>query len=239
MWLSDERKGSEVMVHRTAPSRRQRISVLTGVFALHAALLTFVMQQSVEVAPLVKPMVVAMIALEAERPAAAQPPPPSLPAKLADTFKPLFKLSIPAESESDSPSGASGVCSTPAVVHDALLFDPEAMAAIRNAPPETRSIADAVVIWNEGWSPAALASNGPLAVVRATIELSLSTVPDFCLDEPVAGPRLVPIPDAGATRTIFLVIGSGHWTWRQVVASSAIPATGGAVPVANTPMRAL
>lgn len=221
------------MAHRTAPSRRQQIAVLATAVALHAVLIALFFQQSVKVAPVVKPTSVAIVALDAERPVAAKPPPPTLPAKLAETFKPLIEFSFPVDSESDSPAGASGVCATPQVVLDALLLDPAALAAIRSAPPETRSVADAIVIWNEGWSPAALAPHTPLFSVRVTMEQSLSAVIDGCLDEPVVGPRLLPVPDAGGTRTIFLVFGSGNWTWRALL-TPALPATDGALTVPIT-----
>lgn len=211
--------------------------MLATVFALHVALIALFLQKSVKVAAVVEPTTIAIMALAAERPAAAEPPPPTLPAKLADTFKPLVELSIPAESETDSPAGASGVCSTPKMVLDALLLDPAALDAIRRAPPETRSVADAIVIWNEGWSPAALAPDTPLFNVRVTIERSLSTVIDGCLDEPLVGPRLFPVPDAGGTRTIFVVFGSGNWTWRALL-TPTFPATDGALAVPITPAGA-
>ena len=225
-------------MHRTAPPRHQRVAVLGTVFALHAALIFLFLWQSVEVTPVVEQTSIAMIAVDADRPAAAKPPPPTLPAKLADKFKPVNEFSVPAVSESDAPAGASGVCSTLAVVLDALLLDAAAIDAIRSAPPDARSVADAIVIWNEGWAPPALTPDAPLAVVRATIEKSLSTVTDSCLDEPVPGPRLGPIPDAGAGRTTFLVFGSGTWTWRALLTSPAIPTANGAVPAAIDPAKA-
>lgn len=220
------------MLNRAAPPRKQRAAVLATVFALHAGLIVLFLQQSVKSAPAVKPTSVAMIALDADRPAAAKPPPPSLPAKHADTFKPVVEFSLPADSESKSPAGASEVCSTLGVVLDALLLNAAAIAAIRNAPPETRSIADAIVVWNGGWSPAALAPDAPLFIVRATIERGLSELADSCLDEPVTGPRLVPISDVTGTRTIFLVFGSGNWTWRALLTPSVMPEADGTVPAA-------
>ena len=120
--------------------------MLATVFALHVAVIALFLQKSVKVAAVVEPTTIAIMALAAELPATAEPPPPTLPAKLADTFKPLVELSIPAESETDPPAAASGVCSTPKMVLDALLLDPAALDAIRRAPPETRSVADAIVI---------------------------------------------------------------------------------------------
>ncbi len=223
------------MVHRSDPPRRQRVAVLATVFALHAALFAlFLLQRPGTISPEVKRTTVAMVAIDAEQPAAAKPPPPSLPAKLADTFNPVVEFSIPADSDSDAPAGASGVCSTMGMVLDTLLLDPAALDAIRRAPPETRSVAEAIVIWNEGWNPAALELAAPLGLVRVNIEKSLSAVDEGCLDEPVAGPRLLPIPDAAGTGTIFLVFGSGNWTWRALLTPRATPAVEGGAPVPAT-----
>lgn len=223
------------MMHRAAPSRKQRVAVLATVFALHALILALFLQQSAKVAPVVTPTSVAIMALDAERPAAAKPPPPALPAKLAETFKPVVEFSVPSETVSDVPAGASGVCAIPGAVLDAVLLDPSAIAAIRAAPIETRSIADAIVIWNEGWSPASLAPEAPLLTVRINIQQSLSTIADSCLDEAVIGPRFLPIPDEGGMRTTFLVLGSGTWTWRALLTEPAVISTDEADPTTIRP----
>lgn len=198
--------------------------MLATVFALHAALLGLFLLARDPPSPPLKPATIASFALDAEKPAAAKPPPPTLPAKVADTFEPVVEFSIPEEEQSDAPAGASGPCSTLVAVLDNLLLDPVAVDAVRRAPPETRSIAEAIVLWNVGWSPAAGALDQPLAAVRANIEKSLAAVPDGCLDEPLAGPRLLPIPDVTGERTLFVVLGSGNWTWRALVTPSAPPA---------------
>ncbi len=222
------------MMRRTVQPRHQRFAVLAAVFVVHAVMIAFLLLHSTIKSQDVEPArTVALIAIDAERPAAAKPPPPALPAKVADTFVPVTELSIPADSESNSPAGASAACATLSVVLETLLLDPIAVDAIRNAPPESRSIADAIVIWNVGWAPTALTHLDPLFVVRTAIERSLSGVADSCLDEPVAGPRLVPIPDASGSRTIFVVLGSGNWTWRALLSPPPAPATEGvgSVPV--------
>ncbi len=225
------------MVHRQATPRGRKFTILGSVIALHAAIIALLLQQAADVEPPVPATSIAMIALEAERPAAAKPPPPSLPAKVADTFVPVTELSIPEDSQSDAPTGASAVCSTLDKVREGILTDPVAVDALRNAPPETRSIADAVVIWNVGWAPLALAPPAPLFTVRVAIERSLTGVPDNCLDEPVAGPRLVPIPDASGLRTIFIVLGSDIWTWRALHGPppTAVPQTTSPAPVPAPP----
>ncbi|MCY7399013.1 MAG: hypothetical protein LH466_09300 [Sphingomonas bacterium] len=185
---------------------------------LHAVLIAFFLLSSARMPETVKPTTtIALIAINAERPAAAKPPPPALPAKIADTFKPITELSIPSDSDVDAPAGATGACSTQGAVLDALLSDPVVVETVRHSPPETRSIAKAIVIWNEGWSPAAIAFDSPLGPVRANIEQSLGKIAGHCLDEPVAGPRLLPIPDGTDNGALFLVFGSGNWAWRALL----------------------
>lgn len=205
------------MVQRTVPPPRQRIVVLSAVFALHAIFLALLLRQYERAVPAVEATSIAMMTIAAERPAAAAPPPPALPAKIAKTFKPIIEVSIPAEAESDAPAGASSACSTMGAVLDALLLDPGTLVALRAAPPETRSIAGAVMMWNEGWIPAALTPDAPLWALRINVEATLAKVPDACLDEEVAGPRLLPIPEADGTSTLFVVLGSGRWMWRQML----------------------
>lgn len=211
------------MIRQVAPPRHQRAAVLGTVFALHAVLIALFLQQSVKVTPELRPTSVATVALAAERPAAARPPPPALPSKTADTFKPLLEFSIPSETDSEAEAGASGVCSTENLVLDALLLDQLALNAIRTSPPELRSIAGAIVIWNEGWNPIALDPNSPLHSVRMNVEKTLASVAPACLEDPVAGPRLLPIPDASGTQTIFVVVGSGSWTWGALLAPPLLP----------------
>lgn len=166
--------------------------------------------------PLVPPRSGSM-ALISITPQSAQgkPPPPVLPSKIADP-KPIIQSDSFSAELDPTPSGASGGCATFDLVSKSLTAEPAIAAALLATPRESRSIADAVVIWNAGWSNSASAPTDPLGPARASIEQSLRSVPDNCLDEPVAGPRLVPIPEGD--KTMFLAIGSGNWTWRQLLA---------------------
>ena len=74
------------------------------------------------------------------------------------------------------------------------------------------------VMWNAGRSNAASTVDSPLGPARAIVELSLNSVEDGCLDEQIAGPRLIPVPVPDGQSTMFLVFGSGTWTWRELVA---------------------
>lgn len=222
------------MERRAAQPGQQRIVVLAMVLVLHGAFLLLMLQRASPGIPEIKRSAISIISIDAERPAAAKPPPLALPAKVANTFKPLTEFSLSDAVESDAPPGATGACSTPQVVLDALLLDQVALDALRNSPPETRSVAEAVVMWNEGWTPFALNDVSPLRAVRINIERSLASLEDACLDEPVTGPRLLPVPDATEQGTILIVLGSGVWTWRRLINAPPMMSTDGAglLPIA-------
>jgi hypothetical protein len=221
-------------MRREPPSIRHRVGTLATVTVLHAALLALFLTQRRDVPPpIAASSSISVIAVNAEQPAATKPPP--LPAKLADTFKPVVEFSIPTESESDAPAGASGACAPEKAVLDALLIDAEAREAIRGAPPEVRTNADAIVIWNEAWNPVVAAISAPLYRVRGVVEGTLVRLAPACLDEPVTGPRLLPIPDATGERTSFIVVGSGVWTWRGLLDQPPPAGTVQAGPAAGAP----
>lgn len=206
------------MAYRTIQKRGERTAVLACVFAIHASLLLLVVLAGTKSGQSPPPSVgtLSVVSLTAEAPASTPPPPPTLPSKIVETA-PLSD-SLPAiETDVDSTTAASGGCKILEAVSAALVADPVAFAAVLAAPPETRSVADAIVLWNAGWSPVAATTEGPLSAVRKAVETSLRGIEGSCLDEEVAGPRLIPVRTG--ERTTFVVIGSGKWSWRELLMS--------------------
>lgn len=203
------------MVHRSILPRSQRVTVLTAAVVAHLSLFALLISIGSS-APLAvpRPGIISLIPLTPEV-AGGKPPPPALPSKVADPKRILPEDSFSADLD-PTPLGAADGCATFDLVAKSLTTEPNVAAAVLTTPLESRSIADAVVIWNAGWSRTAGSPGDPLGPARTVIEQSLRSVPDTCLDESVAGPRLVPIPDGD--RTMFLAIGSGNWTWRQLLA---------------------
>ena len=207
------------MTHQPAPPQSQRIGVLTTVVVLHAALLVaFLASGGAAAPPPVKSGVLSLISINADIPAQRPPPPPVLPSKVVDEIKRLTEQALTFDPDSTALAALPGQCATLDVVSKAIVADPSAVAAVVHAPPETRSIAEAIVMWNAGWSNAASTVDSPLGPARAIVELSLNSVEDGCLDEQIAGPRLIPVPVPDGQSTMFLVFGSGTWTWRELVA---------------------
>lgn len=212
-------------MRRSPPPRSQRFSVLTLVVMLHIAVIVFVLAAGGSPQAVVaKSGTTSAIMVNTAKPAERPPPPPPLPSKLVDEIKRLSEQPAAAiDPNSLAPAAAPGQCATLDAVSKAIIASPAAVTAALNAPPEARSIAEAIVMWNAQWSYAASAPESPLAPARAVVEDSLGSVEEGCLDEVIAGPRLVPVPVDDGQRTIFLVFGSGTWTWRELLSQGVEP----------------
>lgn len=220
------------MTHRSTPTRSERAAVLTAAVVAHLSIFALLISLGSAMPPPASQQGnMALISLAPEV-AQGRPPPPVLPSKAADQRKIPPQDSFSAELD-PTPLGEAGGCAIFDLVSKSLTAEPAVASAILSTPRESRSIADAVVIWNAGWSVTAGSPGEPLGPARAVIEQSLRTVPDNCLDEPVAGPRLVPIPEGD--RTMFLAIGSGNWTWRQLLTVPDPAMQAGTIEVQQVP----
>lgn len=215
------------MAHRSTSPQSERAAVLIAAVVAHLLIFAILISLGSAV-PLPAPRQgnLSLISLAPEV-AQGKPPPPILPSKIADQKKVTPQDSFSATLD-PTPLGAAGGCAIFDLVSKSLTAEPVVTAAILSTPRESRSIADAVVIWNVGWSANSGSPAEPLGPARTVIEQSLRSVPDNCLDEPVAGPRLVPIPEG--ERTMFLAIGSGNWTWRQLLTETDPALQAGVVP---------
>lgn len=202
------------MTHPAITPPSQRLTLLAAAAVLHLGLLALLLSAGWSPPLAVKPFAAMTTMTMARDRGSARPPPPALPSRLAQPQRVFREIQFSDQPDANAQDAAGGCAALP-LIANALVADPAALAAVRGAPPETRSIADAVVLWNAGWAAAASTPDMPLAPARSVVEQSLASLPDNCLDEPVAGPRLVPVADGD--RTMFMVIGSGNWTWRQLL----------------------
>ena len=202
------------MANPAIPPPSQRLTLLAAAAALHLGLLALLLSAGWLPAVPVQPLASMTTMTIARDRGSARPPPTTLPSRLAQPQR-LFREIQFSDQPDASVQDAAGGCAPLPLIAKALVADPAALAAVLGAPPENRSIADAVVLWNAGWTTAASTPGTPLAPARSVVEQSLLALPDSCLDEPIAGPRLVPVADGD--RTMFMVIGSGNWTWRQLL----------------------
>lgn len=218
------------MAHTANASGSERLVALATVVALHGIAFGVLLSQRgspAPPAPSAGALTVVAVALPA-KPAEPPPPPPALPSKLVESIEPEPPVAYSPAPDAIGLAAPVGGCPTLEMVRDAILADPAAVLSVWNAPPQTRSIAEAVVLWNVGWSESANVPAAPLGPTRNAVERGLEAVEPHCLDEPITGPRLVPIPASGGT--MFVVFGSGRWTWRAVAENrdSAMVPLGGA-----------
>ena len=205
---------------RTIIPRSQRFAALSIAVVAHLGMFALFMSMGPR-SPMVAVPTGAMSLIALAPPAPpGKPPPPVMPSKMAGSKPIVAQESFSVDQESLLLAEGGG-CSTLDLVAKSLRAEPAAVAGVARTPPEDRSVAGAVVIWNAGWSETASAPAEPLGPARIVIEQNLRSIPDTCLDEPVAGPRLVPMPEGD--RTIFLAIGSGNWTWRQLLTDPLPP----------------
>lgn len=195
--------------------------MLGGVILVHALLLALAMTLRSPERELPVRQSLTLISL-AKNEAVAKPAPP-LPSKVPAPA-PLAAVAVKAEAapQATAAPAVGESCATLDNVSKAIVGDPAALSAVAEAPADVRSISDAIVIWNAGWSPATDQTAqplAPLAPVRSAVLASLAGTDQRCLDESVAGPRFVPI--AVGDRTRLLVFGSGNWTWRAVTSDGA------------------
>ena len=210
-------------MNRPPPLSRTRRSVtIILVIALHATLLgLFILVGNRAPPPILPPRPIALIevAVASPEPLGAPPPPPALPSKIAlESIPPAPPTTQSSPTSTVAPGGG---CATLASVAAAINADVIAASRLQNAPPELRSISGAVVIWNAGWSEGARRVDEPLEPVRRVIEATLRTVDPACLDEQIAGPRLVAIPTGD--HSMYAVLGSGKWSWAQMLLPNDSP----------------
>ncbi len=165
-------------------------------------------------------------AATAGRPVAVVPPPQAMATFAVATPLPLpvapaqVQVAVASNVESpvvdiaaDAAAVPGGPCALTASIEAVLRASPEARAALAALPSSARSVADAVTVWNSGWTTVATPA---LDAVRRAVTGEIRAAPASCRAAPVDGPRLVYVDnDTGAT---VLVFGSGRWAWSDLLA---------------------
>lgn len=121
----------------------------------------------------------------------------------------LFPVELPMLAQVAASSGPEGeTCAIAAAIQADLLVDEAARAEIAAIPFDSRSVANAIVLWvgtPEHIRPV-------LPATDAVILKRLQSVPEQCLDLDQAGPDFIyAMVD---NRTVSVALGSGKWRWR-------------------------
>ncbi|MBW3559427.1 MAG: hypothetical protein KY449_06605 [Proteobacteria bacterium] len=164
-------------------------------------------------------------------PAAADPPPAPVEPSTEDAAAELASAgpSLTTDPMDDGPEtggvtpgtslvpiGGSGAdCGLAETIGAALQEDAEVLAALGRVPRQSRSVANAVMLWDGDWVPDQAATPGALDPVRAALSLRIEDAPESCRAEVLAGPIFIPL--RASDGTVVLTIGSGVWRWGQLV----------------------
>jgi hypothetical protein len=120
--------------------------------------------------------------------------------------------------------GAGDPCQLTQWLQVLLAEDPFVRAALARLPPNRRSVANAVMLWDGRWAEARA---GPgedlLQPIRQAITTGLALTPAECREQWMTGPRFISVPDQRTSTT--LALGSGVWRWADLLgpASPAAP----------------
>lgn len=168
-------------------------------------------------------------AITAPPPAATplQPKPPPQPTEVTPQFVDV-SLTRPEVAERDplqdpvalsvaaAASGASGqTCQIGAWLQAAMQTDPQVQAALLDIPRPARSVSNALMLWDGGWTEATPKAAAGIAAIRAAVLAGLASAPEACRTQMVRGPELMTLV-TGAETTV-IAIGSGEWRWGDLM----------------------
>jgi len=102
---------------------------------------------------------------------------------------------------------------TPSLVSD-FAQNPVVRQGVDELPPSDMSVANAIMMWDGSW-PIETQSGGK-ALLRAMLVRELSASRPDCLQQVNQGPVFFFVPEVH--RTVIVAIGSGVWTWGQLLA---------------------
>lgn len=159
-------------------------------------------------------------AMTVEAVADAPPAPPAPPAPVASEIAIAADIAVPVFATVDDAAavtpvaGADG-CGLTDTVTQALRASPAVRAVLGRIPLGSRSVANAVLVWNGQWAePDSVGGAAALASIREVVVASVAAAPQACRNAAVVGPRLMLI--AEPSQTLVLAMGSGVWAWGQL-----------------------
>jgi hypothetical protein len=121
-------------------------------------------------------------------------------------------------------SATSAHCDLTGAIQAALESDPKKRDQLALIPPQARSVANAVQLWDGAWvDPDSLGGPAVAEPIRAAIVDVIRQAPPACHDQTLMGPRLFAIADPRGT--IIVALGSGQWKWSDLLAPSPTPAS--------------
>lgn len=219
--------------------RAQRGGLLLVISALHVLAILWLATQSVDVVR-EDEAVISLIDIAAPPGGTTERAPPKPRESTAEAVSRLIIARSPLPATSAAPALASpsvsgggglmpGGCALAQAVGDTVLTDAAAMAELEALPPQARTQADAVMLWDGRWQSPGVVSSSTLpgavtsgaaegitnSALRNVVEQVIRDALTECREATVNGPQFIALP--GPSRTTILVIGSGEWRWADLL----------------------
>lgn len=188
----------------------KRQALLLPLLALaHAALIMFAVSTARDSRP-----AATVMAIEAT--AVASPILPDVEPALVEFAVPPEVAAPSFESASALSATGSGDCVIADQIRASLLESPMTQVALAAIPPESRTVANAIMLWDGRWTslPGRTSVDGP-TLLREIIVASIRAAPAGCQVAPNRGPRLIIVPDGAGS--VVLAFGSGTWQWSELL----------------------
>lgn len=189
-----------------------------------AAISVSLLQVSAPAMPQVETALTAPAPIRSPEPlpkAAESPPPEDLPPQFVDISfaePPIVDRSTPDDpvALSVAASAAAGTpCQLGQWLQTALQADPQTRAALTHIPRPSRSLANAIMVWDGDWVATESRAFLGMVAIRDAILAGVRAAPAACRDQPIQGPELLLLADGAQTTVI--VVGSGAWRWADLL----------------------
>jgi hypothetical protein len=200
--------------------RRNRVAAIVA--AMHIAPLVVLMLGVQPLSPPSGERAIRVRAIAADT--IVVPPRPTVSAPLAISFdvnveanikEPAFIIAEARAPDTVPIVGASD-CGLGETIAAALRDDATVRQALRLVPSTTRTVANAVTLWNGEWADAAVLGGATVLEPIQNVVLALiNAAPEACRTAAVTGPRLVLVTEV--SETFIVSIGSGVWAWGQLL----------------------
>ncbi len=212
-------------------SKSRRVAAIAFTLVLHGLAVLTVLLQFTQTAPARSSP--SLTTFDTAKEAAAHPtvhrteqpqkviPPPPLPfvAPPPEVDIPRISPVVAAMLDQAEAQASAGGCDLTAPVQAALQASDDVRRTLPAVPPDRRSVATAIAIWDQRWvQPDALLDARTLSTIRDTIIATIAAASPACRSQSQGGPRLLYVPVQ--SDTTVLAVGSGQWTWQQVADSA-------------------
>ncbi len=173
----------------------------------------------------------AMVTFDVDQPGPPSPEPPkpkqveTPPLPPEPVIVPISEIILPTDNamsvsvlEQVASEASGGGCDLTGPIQEALQADARVTTEMPSIAPDRRSVANALALWNGVWvEPDRQFPEPALASIQDTVRLTVAAASDACRLQIQRGPRLIYL--SGPGKTTVLALGSGEWSWQQVVDS--------------------